>query len=121
MLIPKQEVEVAKEIALEKIDIWEQMALDVYHRKHVMVNFGKVVDGAEDFGPKLMALDRLIKLETLRKSIVGYTAPSKRVLEVVSEDAFSKAIDALNAQAAELERQAAQAEFGEVEVSGSEN
>lgn len=116
MLIPKQDVETAKDIALEKIDMWEQMALDIYNRKHPMVSFGKLVPGVEDYGPKKQAIDSLIKLETLRKSIVGYTAPSKRVLEVVNEDTFDKAIAALNEQAAELERQAAAAVEEEAEA-----
>lgn len=107
ILIPKQDVEVAKEIALEKLDMWEQMALDIYNRKHKLVVMGKLIEGGEDFAPRLQALDRLLKIETMRQKIVGYLAPSKRVLEVVSEDSFDKAIAELNAQAAELERQAA--------------
>ena len=121
LLIPKQDVEIAKEIALEKLDMWEQMALDIYQRKHVLVAFGQVIKGGEDFAPKLQAIDRLVKIENLRTAIIGYKAPSKRVLEVVSEDAFDQAIRALNEQAAELERQAQNKEFEGVEVSDSEN
>lgn len=106
MLIPKEDVEVAKEIALQKLDIWEQMMIDVYQRKHKLVVMGKLIEGGEDFGPKVQAMDRILKIEAMRTKILGYAAPSKRVLEVISEDKFDEAIRALNEQAAELERQA---------------
>ena len=106
MLIPKQDIETAKEIALEKLDMWEQMALEMFNHKHPMVSFGKLVPGVEDWAPKKQAIDTLVKIEAQRTKIIGYSAPSKRVLEVVNEDTFDKAIAALNEQAAELERQA---------------
>lgn len=107
MLIPKQDVEVAREIALEKLDVWEQLCWKIHNTKHKLVVMGKLIPDGEDFAPKLQAIDRMVKIEQMRQKIYGYLAPSKRVLEVVSEDAFDKAIAELNAQAAELERQAA--------------
>jgi len=118
MLIPTEEVEAAKETALEKLDRYEQMALDVYHQEHVLVNFGKVVHGVQDYGPKLQAIDRLLKIAHERRNIIGYTAPSKRVVEVITEDALDKAIRELNEQAQQLEREAARVEFADMPVLG---
>lgn len=119
LLIPTEDVEEAKQIALSKLDVWEQMVLDVYHAKQYLVNFGKVVTemvlGDDnkmhevkvlDEGHKLAAIDRLVKIARERRAIIGYTAPSKRVLEVVTADVFDKAIEQMNAEAASLERQA---------------
>lgn len=104
MLVPEDEVIDSKRIALQKLDVWEQMALEIYNAEHIMVNFGKVVYGVFDYGPKLQAIDRLIKIERERRAIIGYSAPSKRVLEVVTADVFDKAIEQLNKEAADLER-----------------
>lgn len=109
MLTPKEEIEEAKQIALQKLDVWEQEVLAILHSTHVMVNFGRVVEGIEDMGPKLQAIDRLVKIERERRAIIGYNAPNKRVLEVVTEDVFERAIRELNADAARLEREAAHA------------
>jgi hypothetical protein len=106
MLVPRDDIETYRELALQKLDIWEQEVLAILRNEHVMVNFGKVVPGVYDDGPKLAAIDRLVKIERERRAIVGYSAPSKRVLEVVGEDAFDRAIRQLNEDAARLERDA---------------
>jgi hypothetical protein len=115
MLIPKDDIESAKEIALEKINHWEAKCWEIYDQDHVMVNFGRVVEGIQDYGPKIQVIDRLVKLERLRMEIIGYKAPTKRVLEVVTEDVFDKAIAELNEQAARLERDAAAQAAGEAD------
>lgn len=121
MLVPREEVEEAKKVALAKLDQWEQMMLEEYYREIVMVNFGKVIydrDPKEnpdarpllDYAHRQGIMDRLIKIERERQAILGYKAPSKRVLEVITADMFDKAIAQLNADAAALEEQARSAE-----------
>lgn len=112
MLIPKEEIEASKIIALQKLDQWERMTLEEYHAKHILVNFGKAVKNEvtgeyfEDSGAKMACMGMLIRIERERRAILGYSAPSKRVLEVVTADVFDKAITQLNEEAAALERQA---------------
>lgn len=121
MLVPTQQVDEARQAALAKLDRWEQMMMEEYYRGVVMVNFGKVIYDKDpkthedatpilDYAHRKDIMDRLIKIERERRSIMGYQAPSKRVLEVVTQDVFDKAIRQLNAEAAALEEQSAQAE-----------
>ena len=115
MLVPREEIDEARQVALAKLDQWEQMMIEEYHREVVMVNFGKVIhddSGAPmlDFSHRQGIMDRLIKIERERRAVQGYQAPSKRVLEVITADMFDKAIKQLNAEAAELERQHQEAE-----------
>ncbi len=63
MSVPRDWENDAKALALQKLDIWEQMAVEQYHARHYLVSFGKVVrmfnaetrawDYVEDRGPKL--------------------------------------------------------------------
>jgi hypothetical protein len=86
--------------------------------RHVLVSHGKVarrfVNGGpevlEDYLPKLRAIDLLLKIERERRTIIGYTAPSKRVLEVITEDQLERAIRQYIAEAEALERDAAEIE-----------
>jgi hypothetical protein len=86
MHLPKEEVFEARRAALEKYDRWEQECLAVLARNHPLVNFGKVVAGVNDDGPKLQAIDRLVKIERRRAEILGYDSPKRRQLTVISED-----------------------------------
>jgi len=106
LLIPADDIATARQTALAKLDQWEQEILAIFREEHVLVNFGRVVEGQHDRAINLAAADRLIKIERERRSILGYSAPSKRVLEVISEDSFDRAIRDLNAQAEQLERDA---------------
>jgi hypothetical protein len=104
MLVPQDDITTARQTALQKLDQWEEEILLIARAQHPLVNFGKVVFGEYDSAINLAAYDRLIKVERERRSIVGYSAPSKRVLEVINEDSFEKAIRELNLQAEALER-----------------
>jgi hypothetical protein len=82
MGVPRDAMDEAKALALQKLDHWEQMALEQYHARHVLVSHGKVarrvVNGEpevlEDCLPKLRAIDLLLKIERERRTIMGYTA-----------------------------------------------
>lgn len=104
LLVPKDDIDAYRALALQKLDVWEQEVLEILRHDHPLVNFGKVVPGEFDEAVKLAAVDRLVKIERERRAIVGYSAPSKRVLEVISEDSFDRAIRELNVQAENLER-----------------
>lgn len=121
MLVPREDIDEARRTALAKLDQWEQMMLEEYYREIVMVNFGKVIfdkDPKEhsdakpilDYSHRQGLMDRLIKIERERQAILGYKAPSKRVLEVITADMFDKAIAQLNADAEALEAQSRSAE-----------
>ena len=45
-----------------------------------------------------------------RRSIIGYTAPSRRVLEVITEDQLERALRQYNEEAEVLERDTAETE-----------
>lgn len=106
LLVPADDIAEYRALALQKLDYWEEKMLFILEGVYEMVNFGKKIDGVVDVAPNMQAMDRLVKIERERRAIVGYSAPSKRVLEVVSEDAFERAIRELNEDSARLEREA---------------
>jgi hypothetical protein len=81
------------------------------------VSFGKVarrlVNGEpeilEGYIPKLRVIDVLLKIEREPRTIIGYTAPSKRVVEVITEDQLDRA-PANTSRMQRLERDAAEIE-----------
>jgi hypothetical protein len=57
-------------------------ALDVLTREHVMVSHGRIVYGDDgepllDDGPKLAAIDRLVKVRESYRKLLGLDAPSR--------------------------------------------
>jgi hypothetical protein len=57
-------------------------ALDVLSRDHLMVSHGKVICGDDgnpllDDGPKLAAIDRLVKVRESYRKLLGLDAPSR--------------------------------------------
>jgi hypothetical protein len=98
--VPRDAMDEAKALVLQKLGIWKQMVLEQYHARQVLVSHGKVarrlVNGEpevlEDYLRKLRAIDVLLKIERERRTIVGHTAPSKRVVEVITEDQLDRAI-----------------------------
>jgi hypothetical protein len=125
--IPSGEAEEAKQLDLERIDRLIEQAWAVMERLHVTVSDGRVVgrqtgierdeDGIErlgmdgktipvyedilDDGPVLSAIDRINRLLERRAKIIGYDAPSRSRVEVITEDAVDAEIARLEAKLGE--------------------
>ena len=117
------EVEVATYRQLQAVRYveMEKVAWEVIRTTHFAVNFGKVAyitveepdpenpgqmrfvnKPVEDDGPKLSAIDKLLKIEAARARLFGTEAPTKRIVEVITEDVIDKALAALDAELDDL-------------------
>jgi transcriptional regulator with XRE-family HTH domain len=65
-----------------RLDSLYEEALDILHRDHVMVSHGHIVKGEDgnplpDHGPKLAAIDRLVKVRESYRRLFGLDARQK--------------------------------------------
>jgi hypothetical protein len=116
--VPYEHLEDARRLDLERIDRLVDEAWQVMERQHVAVSNGHVVrrrvgDETDEFGekvldadgkplgvyedvlddgPLLAAIDRIAKLLERRAKIVGYEAPVRSRVEVITEDAIDAEI-----------------------------
>lgn len=74
--VTREAAEPLRQMELEKLDRLERAALQVLETRHVEVYQGKDT-GFEDDGPKLAAIDRLVKLSETRRRLLGLDAPEQ--------------------------------------------
>lgn len=125
--LPSDGAEDARRLDLERIDRLIARAWDVMDREHVAYSNGQVVrrrtgeyerddDGLErlddkgnriplyeevtDDGPLLAAIDRIERLIGRRDKIIGYGAPARSRIEVVTPETVEAHIAALEAELA---------------------
>lgn len=65
---------------LERLDLLAIEALRIMQATHPLVSGGKVFDGYADDGPKLGAIDRLLRISESRRKLLGLDAPAKTAL-----------------------------------------
>lgn len=80
--IVKEPAERLRAVEAAKLDELYVEALDVLSRDHVTVSHGKVVKGDDgspllDDGPKLQAIDRLLKVRESYRKLLGLDAATK--------------------------------------------
>lgn len=123
---PYDGAELDKLLDLRRIDLLIRMAFEVADTPHVTVSHGKIItrqtgverddDGIErldldgkpipvykdvaDDAPKLAAIRELRGLLKRRAEIIGYDAPSKSRVEVITQDLFTSALAQLEAEVA---------------------
>jgi len=125
--LPTDEAADARRLDLERIDRLIAKAWDVMERAHVAYSNGQVVrrrtgeyetddEGFErlddkgnriplyeevlDDGPLLAAIDRIERLISRREHIIGYAAPARSRIEVVTPETIEAHIAALEAELA---------------------
>ena len=74
--VVREAAEPLRQMELEKLDRLERAALEVLETRHVQLYQGADT-GFEDDGPKLSAVDRLIKLSETRRRLLGLDAPEQ--------------------------------------------
>lgn len=133
--IPSEATEQAKRLDLERIDRLIEHAWAIMLRDHVTVSQGRIVgkvigverdengapltdhDGKPvliyedilDDGPALAAIREIRGLLERRAKIIGYDAPARSRVEVITEDAFDAQMAELEAQVAANDAAAARA------------
>lgn len=99
--------EALRELELERLDVVHRAATEVLERQHLTVSHGHVVrmgapiikdgeaviaEGAGepvlDDGPKLAAIDRLVRIGESRRKLLGLDAPTKVTAEVGPSQVF---------------------------------
>ena len=97
--MPREEIAEARSAALQQYDLLEQIAWDILRSEHPLVSWGRRIEGVSDDGPRLAALDRLIKIERRRAEIQGYDSPKRKELTVITEDVVDREIQRLEGRA----------------------
>lgn len=129
-----------RKLEVDRLDEMYRHALAVVERQHVAISQGRVVrrkipilDSAGeqvmdphtdepmfryeevlDDAPLLAALDRLLKIQERRARLLGLDAPARSRVEVVTQDQIEVAIENLERQIAERERELANGVPGQV-------
>jgi hypothetical protein len=76
--------------------------LGILNAQHPYVNDGRVVQGVKDVGPNIAAARELRQLSERMSKLLGLDAPSRRIVEVVTEDIVDAELRRLIAEEAEL-------------------
>lgn len=74
--IRQESAEELRRIELERLDDMYERTLAVLERTHPAVSAGKVLD-VEDDGPRLAAVDRLLRIQERRARLLGLDAPQR--------------------------------------------
>lgn len=94
-------VEAADELrAVERIrlDAITARAWDIAMAEHPMISYGRVVDGVNDPGPVLHALEVIRRVSESRRRLLGIDAPIRRAVEVITNDVIMAEIERLSAE-----------------------
>lgn len=87
--VPVEAVEALRTIELARLDEALVEALRQLRMNHVMVSHGRIIEGVVDEGPKLAAIDRIIKISESRRRLLGLDLPVKVSHEVTVHDGDS--------------------------------
>lgn len=71
-----------REAQLARIAAEREVAEEILHATHPVVSNGRVFEDLEDAGPRLAALDRLVKLDAQESDLLGLKAPTRVETEV---------------------------------------
>lgn len=99
--IPLEEINAARQRALDRYDQLDQELLRVVRTPHYAVQFGKLAKDDNgnlliDDGPAVAAVAQLRQNEKRVADIYGYDAPSRQTLTVVTEDLVDAEIKRLS-------------------------
>jgi hypothetical protein len=78
--LTRDSAEVYRTMELERLDTLTVEAARIMMATHPLVSGGKVLDGLSDDGPRLGAIDRLLRISESRRKLLGLDAPAKTAL-----------------------------------------
>lgn len=76
--------------------------LQILNAQHAYVNDGRVVPGVHDVGPNIAAARELRQLSERVSKLLGLDAPSRRIVEVITEDLIDAELRQLAGEMAAL-------------------
>lgn len=97
-----------RQLELTRLEAAMAKVTEVLYGRHVLVNDGRIVrddDGnaLADHGPNLAAARELRQLSARISALLGLDAPSRRIVEVITEDVIDAELRALEAEMAALD------------------
>jgi hypothetical protein len=104
---PAEDAAIMRRLELERLDELLRVAWIQVHMDHVLVQDGRVItvedsEGVKkpliDHAGKMAALDRVIRIMERRAKLMGLDAPTRKVIEVYSDDALNAEIRRLESQ-----------------------
>jgi hypothetical protein len=118
--IPTEGGKEAKRLELEKLDRIEAHLLGVMERDHIKVDHGKIIyddtgNRILDDGPGVTAANSLLRVQERRSRLMGYDAPTRATVQVITEDLVDEEISRLESQLAERQDRSATGEIGPAE------
>jgi hypothetical protein len=109
--IPKEPTRELIDMELARLNSMYVICTNILEAEHVTVSNGRLIFlndvPLRDYGPILATLDRMLKIQERRAKIIGYDAPTKSRIEVITEDAMVTVMKDLEAQIAELDKHSA--------------
>jgi hypothetical protein len=75
--IVEEAAEEVRKLELDKLDRLEEEALDILAARHPVVSHGRVLADVEDDGPKLAAIQVLLRVTESRRKLLGLDQPAK--------------------------------------------
>jgi hypothetical protein len=73
--VPVEAVEQLRLTAGEQLDALTRQAFAIMMTEHPLVSDGRVIPGAQDYGPKLRAIEALRRLNESRRKLYGIDSP----------------------------------------------
>jgi len=106
--IPKEPTRELIDMELARLNSMYVICTNILEAEHMVVSNGRLIFLGDtpltDYGPILATLDRMLKIQERRAKIIGYDAPTKSRIEVITEDAMVTVMKDLELQIAELDK-----------------
>ena len=72
-----EDVDVARATEIGRLDLLLQRSLEILDDRHPVLYQGAIVHGVEDAGPRLAAIDRVLRIGESRRKLLGLDAPTR--------------------------------------------
>lgn len=96
---PREAGEAARALEESRLDVLWEVAWQIAHGTYRAVSQGKVLDEF-DATINLQAIDRLIKIQERRAKLRGLDAPTRKIVEVITEDVIDAELRRLESELA---------------------
>lgn len=100
--VPVEAVNELRAVECARLDAVIARAWDIVHAEHAVVSYGRIMEGLQDSAPVLAALNLIRATGESKRKLLGLDAPTRRIVEVITEDVVDAELRQLDAEYAEL-------------------
>jgi Sigma-70, region 4 len=104
--VPVEAVGELRAIECQRLDAVIARLWGVVHADHPLVSHGRRWDDLQDAGPVLQALHGIVRASESKRKLLGLDAPSRSVVEVITEDVVDAELRRLESEMAALDESA---------------